>query len=206
MRSYAGASWKRQRAMLEVAVAESASERELVERAIGRDSDAFAALYDRHAPPIYRRLYKLVGNEPDAEDLTAQVFLQAWQAIDRFELRGAPFASWMMRIAHNLAVTHLRRHRNHTQLPEAAEGPGSRLTDPEEAVQCLLDEERALQALRHLGRDQRLVVTLRDLDDLDYRDVAAILGKSVPAVRVIRHRAINALRKQMARDTATADV
>ena len=192
--------------MLKVADAESASERELVARAIARDGDAFAALYDRHAPPIYRRLYKLVGNAPDAEDLTAQVFLQAWKAIDRFELRGAPFASWLMRIAHNLAVTHLRRHRDHAQLPEAAEGPGSRLTNPEEAVQCLLDEERALQALQQLGHDQRLVVTLRDLDDLDYREVAAILGKSVPAVRVIRHRAINALRKRMAPDAQMAGV
>ncbi|MEX1254253.1 MAG: sigma-70 family RNA polymerase sigma factor [Dehalococcoidia bacterium] len=190
--------------MLEVAPSESASERELVERAIGRDGDAFAALYDRHATAIYRRLYKLVGNAPDAEDLTAQVFLQAWQAIDRFELRGAPFVSWLMRIAHNLAVSHLRRHRDHAQLPEAAEGPGSRQTNPEEAVQRLLDEERVLRALQNLGREQRLVVALRELDNLDYREVAAILGKSVPAVRVIRHRAINALRRQMAPDAQMA--
>jgi RNA polymerase sigma-70 factor (ECF subfamily) len=175
-----------------------AGERALVARAIERDPDAFAALYDRHAPAVYRRLHKLVGNAPDAEDLTAQVFLQAWQAIDRYEQRGAPFASWLMRIAHNQAVSHLRRRREHAPLPAAAESPSSVSTNPEEAVLSSLDEERALEAIRGLGRDQRLVVTLHELDNLDYREVAAILGKSVPAVRVIRHRAINALRQQMA--------
>jgi RNA polymerase sigma-70 factor (ECF subfamily) len=109
-----------------------------------------------------------------------------------------------MRIAHNQAVSHLRKRREHAPLPEAAESPSSASTNPEEAVLFSLDEERALEAIRRLGRDQRIVVTLHELDNLDYREVAAILGKSVPAVRVIRHRAINALRQQMAIDAIGA--
>jgi RNA polymerase sigma-70 factor (ECF subfamily) len=189
--------------MPEAAVAhpQAIHERELVERAIARDPDAFAALYDQYAQAIYRRLHKLVGSSPDAEDLTAQVFLQAWQAIHRYEQRGAPFASWLMRIAHNLAVSHLRRHREHSPLAEAAaDSIDSARTNPEAAVQCLLEEERVARALRHLGHDQRMVVMLRELGDLNYHEVAAILGKSVPAVRVIRHRAINALRQRLEQD------
>jgi RNA polymerase sigma-70 factor (ECF subfamily) len=183
--------------MVSATAAGPREERALVERAVARDKDAFAELYDRHAPPVYRRLYKLVGNQGDAEDLTAQSFLQAWQAIDRFEVRGAPFLAWLHRIAHNLAVSHLRRRRDHAPLPEALSEAGPLRTDPEQAVQHLIDHEHTVVALRGLGREQRLVIVLRILQDRDYAEVAEIMGKSVPTVRVLRHRAVNALRRQM---------
>ena len=83
----------------------------LVLRAIERDQDAFGELYDRHAVRVYRHIYYMVGNATEAEDLSAQTFLRAWEAIERYQVRGAPFVSWLLRIAHNLGVSHLRSRR-----------------------------------------------------------------------------------------------
>src|SRR5438045_4070048 len=69
-------------------------ERLLVERAVDRDAEAFAELYDRNVVRVYRHIYYLVNDAREAEDLTAQTFLKAWEAIDRYKERGAPIVAW----------------------------------------------------------------------------------------------------------------
>src|SRR3989304_8182277 len=126
--------------MLKVVSPQDLDERTLVTRAIARDKEAFGALYDRHVVRVYRHLYYMVGNAAEAEDLTAQTFLQAWEAVDRYQIRGAPFVSWLLRIGHNLAVSHLRSKRESSQLHEGLVDEGPR-QDPEEAAQQAADEE-----------------------------------------------------------------
>ena len=187
--------------MLRVISPQDIDERTLVERAIARDKEAYGALYDRHVVRVYRHIYYMVGNTAEAEDLTAQAFLQGWVAIERYQIRGAPFVSWLLRIAHNLGVSYLRSRKESAQLPETLEDHGSQ-RNPEEAIQQRLDGERLRQAILQLRDEQRRVIILRFVEDLDYQEVAEIVGKSVAAVRVIQHRALNALRKQMQRDAA----
>jgi RNA polymerase sigma-70 factor (ECF subfamily) len=181
-----------------VVAVQELDERTLVERAIARDKEAFGALYDRHVVRVYRHIYYMVGNPAEAEDLTGQTFLQAWEAIERYQIRGAPFSSWLLRIAHNLGVSYLRSKREKVQLPETLQDQKSR-NNPEEAVQTNLDGERVREAILGLRDEQRQVIILRFIEDLDYKEVAEIVGKSVAAVRVIQHRALNALRKQIHR-------
>ncbi len=171
-------------------------ERELVERAIQRDTDAFGKLYDMHIARVYRHVYYMVGNAAEAEDLAAQAFLQAWTAIERYQIRGAPFVSWVMRIAHNLGVSHLRSRKPGAELPETLVDQ-SRDGNPEDVLQRQAEGDRVRRAILQLRDEHRRVIILRFVQDLDYREVAEIVGKSVPAVRVIQHRALNALRKQM---------
>ena len=182
-----------------VAATSEIDELTLVRRAIRRDREAFGALYDRHVVRVYRHIYYMVGKPAEAEDLTAQAFLQAWQAIERYQIRGAPFVSWLLRIAHNLAVSHLRSRREGAELPDTLVD-SSRQGNPEDEVQRLADGERVREAILSLRDEQRHVIMLRFVDDLEYREVAEIVGKSVAAVRVIQHRALNALRKQMGSD------
>jgi RNA polymerase sigma-70 factor (ECF subfamily) len=184
-----------------VAALEDIDERTLVQRAIARDQEAFAALYDRHAVRVYRHVYYMVGNPAEAEDLTAQAFLQAWQAVPRYQIRGAPFVSWLLRIAHNLGVSHLRSRKEGAELPETLVDR-SRDGNPEEVLQRRADAERVREAILRLRDEQRQVIMLRFVEDLEYPEVARIVGKSVAAVRVIQHRALNALRKQMRSDPA----
>ena len=174
-------------------------ERTLVDRAIRRDKEAYGALYDRHVVRVYRHIYYMLGNPAEAEDLTAQAFLQGWQAIERYQIRGAPFVSWLMRIAHNLGVSHLRSRRPSAELPETLVDR-SRDGNPDDVLQRQADGERVREAILRLREEHRRVIILRFVEDLAYREVAEIVGKSVPAVRVIQHRALNALRKQMLAD------
>lgn len=173
-----------------------AEERELVHRAIDRDTGAFAELYDRHVVRVYRHIYYIVNDRREAEDLTAQTFLKAWEAIDRYRERGAPFVAWLLRIAHNVAVSYLRSRRDHGNLDEAFVDQKLH-RNPEEALEQSADEDNIRQAILELGEEQRQVIILRFVEELDHRQVAAVIGKSVPAVRVIQHRALGNLRKLM---------
>ena len=168
----------------------------LVLRAIQRDEDAFGELYDRHVVRVYRHLYYMVGRQPEAEDLTAQTFLKAWEAIERYQVRGAPFVSWLLRIAHNLGVSYLRSKRESSELHDGIVDTKER-RNPEWSYQQTAEEEMVREAIMRLREEQRQVIILRFIEDLDYREVAEIIGKSVAAIRVIQHRALNSLRKQM---------
>ena len=182
--------------MLDVAEPKEQEERTLIARAVKRDREAFGLLYDRHVTRVYRHVYYMVGNPAEAEDLTAQAFLQAWRAIERYQVRGAPFVSWLMRIAHNLGVSHLRSRKPSSELPETLVDR-SRDGNPADVLQRTADGERVREAILRLRDEHRRVIILRFVEDLDYREVAEIVGKSVPAVRVIQHRALKALRQQM---------
>lgn len=171
-------------------------ERMLVHRAIDRDTTAFADLYDRHVVRVYRHIYYLVNDAGEAEDLTAQTFLKAWEAIHRYKERGAPFAAWLLRIAHNLTVSFLRSKREHSALDEGYVDQKLH-RNPEDALEQSSDEKSVRAAVLRLRDEQRQVIMLRFVEELDYREVAAVIGKSVPAVRVIQHRALGNLRKLM---------
>ena len=179
-----------------VAAPEKTEETVLVRRAIAGDPEAFGALYDKHVVRVYRHVYYMVGSAPEAEDLTAQAFLQGWEAIGRYQIRGAPFVSWLLRIAHNLGVSHLRSRKEGAELPETLVDR-SRDGNPEDVLQRRSEAQRVREAILRLRDEQRQVIMLRFVEDLEYPEVAEIVGKSVAAVRVIQHRALNALRKQM---------
>jgi RNA polymerase sigma-70 factor (ECF subfamily) len=171
-------------------------ERLLVQRAIERDTAAFAQLYDKHVVRVYRHIYYMVNDNREAEDLTAQTFLKAWEAIDRYKERGAPFVAWLLRIAHNLTVSFLRAKRDHSALDDTFVDSKMH-RNPEEALQQTTEEKSVRDAVLQLRDEQRQVIMLRFVEELDYREVAAMIGKSVPAVRVIQHRALGNLRKIM---------
>jgi len=171
-------------------------ERRIVLKAVERDQEAFAQLYDRHVVRVYRHIYYMVSDSTTAEDLTAQTFLKAWEAIDRYKERGAPIVAWLLRISHNLTVSYLRSKRDHSELDETF--LDSKMTrNPEEALEQASDEKSMREAVLKLRDEQRQVIMLRFVEEMDYREVADIIGKSVPAVRVIQHRALGNLRKIM---------
>lgn len=176
--------------------ADREEERRLVQRAIAKDQGAFAELYDRHVVRVYRHIYYLVGDAREAEDLTAQTFLKAWEAIGRYKERGAPIVAWLLRIAHNLTVSYLRSKRDHSELDDAYVDQ-KRGGNPEEVLEQSSDERSVREAVMQLRDEQRQVIMLRFVEEMGYQEVAQMIGKSVPAVRVIQHRALGNLRKIM---------
>ncbi len=167
---------------------------EFVRRAIQRDPDAFAGLYDRYVDDIYRYLAFRVRNPVDAEDLTEQVFLRAWQAIGSYRQLGRPFSAWLYSIARNLVIDHFRAARPETDLPADALAPAG-FAEPPVILEQTLALDRFRDALQELTADQQQVIILRFIEGLDYDEVAASLGKNAGAVRVIQHRALAKLRQ-----------
>ena len=132
---------------------------------------------------------------PAAEDVTAQVFLKALEAIPRYESRGVPFVAWLLRITCNLVINHRKSAKNngHSQIPENIEATGT-FFSPEDSCEVKVDGERVWREVRKLPSEQRQVIVMRFIDDLGYPDIAHVLGKTVGAVRVIQFRALANLR------------
>jgi RNA polymerase sigma-70 factor (ECF subfamily) len=170
----------------------------LVALAASGDREAFGLLYEQHSVRVFRHAYFLTGDVTLAEDLTAQTFLKALEAIQRYEDRGVPFVAWLLRITVNLAINHKKALKNgrHAQLPESLED-NDRLGSPEQSCTIKSEGERVWRKVRELPPDQRHVIIMRFGNDLPYIEVAQALGKTVGAVRVIQFRALTNLRNML---------
>jgi len=169
----------------------------LVQRASRGDADAFGKLYDLHLDVVYRYIYYKVADPSEAEDLTAQVFLKAWEAMPRYQWREVPFSHWLMRLARNAVIDHFRAKRPKADLDE---GLVSQEPDPQSQYLQKETATRLESAIRRLPEEQRAVIVLRFIEGMDYAQVAGIIGKSHGALRVIQHRALAALRRMLSQE------
>jgi RNA polymerase sigma-70 factor, ECF subfamily len=177
------------------------SEDYLVQQAIKRDKAAFGSLYDLHVDRIYRRVYYRVSNEVDAEDITQEVFVRAWKAIDRYRKTGAPFVTWLLTIANHLIVDHYRNRKNTVTIDEIDDkNPGNQDMGPEEQSEVNFDNTLIRQAVFKLKGNKQKVILMHFIDGFSYEEIARTLNKSEGAVRVIQYRALNDLRKLLKRD------
>jgi RNA polymerase sigma-70 factor (ECF subfamily) len=168
----------------------------LVERVVGGDADAFGELYLLHVDAIYRYIYYRVGDAGDAEDLTEQVFLKAWEALPAYRSRGKPFVSWLYRIAHNAVVDCYRRKKRavSTVTPEDLEVKDGVASSLEQVIAA--EEASSLaRAIAQLSELQQQVIVLRFVEGLKHAEVARIVGRSRGACRVIQHRALSELNR-----------
>jgi len=158
------------------------------------DPAAFAVLYERYLGPVYRYCYARLGSRQDAEDATGKVFARALAGLGGY--RGGAFAAWLFRIAHN-AVVDLERARCQAQVAQAADEPADRAPSPEEAAVTRAEREALRAALARLPQERRAVLEL-GLAGWPLAQIAAALGKSVPAVKMLRLRAVRELRAMLA--------
>jgi len=171
----------------------------LVEKAIGRDAGAFGRLYDMYVDRVYRHIYYRIGNQADAEDLTQQAFLKAWQSIGRYQRTTSPFIAWLLTISHNLVIDFYRTRKDRAYL-EAESLVSDAASDPERAAQDSLDQQRVQKAILQLGRIEQHVVTMRFMEGFGYDEIASVLNKKQGNVRVILHRALTKLRTDLEKD------
>ena len=130
-----------------------------------------------------------------AEDLAQQVFLRAWQAIPRYEQRGAPFKAWLYRMARNQVIDHFRTQRPTSDLE------GIEVAEPAEAEDRVLAAElhgRLRRALDRLTPDHREVLVLRFLMEKSAAEIGQIMNRKEVTVRGLQMRALRALRKEIA--------
>ena len=157
---------------------------------------AFAQIYQRYAPHIYRYLLTKVNNQQDAQDLTAQTFAAALQKFNGFRADGS-LAAWLTVIARNYAISHYRRKRHEVPLDD--EMPLTTLPT-EEIVGRRLRLASILAALDRLPAERAEVIRLRIFGELSTAETAQVMGKSEAAVKMLLLRALRDLRQYVVRE------
>jgi RNA polymerase sigma-70 factor, ECF subfamily len=163
-----------------------------VERAKAGDREAIRYLYLRYADNVYSYVGSILRNHHEAEDVTQQVFARLQESLQHYEARGAPFLSWLIRLARNAAIDQLRSRR---AIPVA--DPIIAQTADDGAARDRRELLRA--ALAELPSDQREIIVLRHLGGLAPAEIAARLGRSESAVNGLHHRGRRALRAELTR-------
>lgn len=173
-------------------------EKAIILRAVKGDSSAFGTLYDHYQPMIYRFIAVKVGRREEAEDITHQVFLSAWQNIKRYEHRGHPFSSWLYRIARNQVVDHYRSRKDEvsleqSEIAEVAILPQSIAAD----LATKLELEGVFRAIHKLKAEYQDVIILRFVEDLSIKEAAEAMKKTEGAIKLMQHRAMAELKERM---------
>jgi RNA polymerase sigma-70 factor, ECF subfamily len=161
-----------------------------VARAQADDMEAIRFLYLHYRNNIYGYVLSMLRDPHDAEDVTQQVFLKLISAIRRYQAREVPFTSWILRVARNAAVDHLRQRR---ALPcEEVFEPTREYDDAGRDRRWGLE-----QALLALSEDQRRVVMMRHLVGLSPGEIADRMGRTEASIHGLQHRARQVLRREL---------
>ena len=178
-------------------------EKTIIARAIKGEASAFGLLYDHYQAQIYRFVFMKVGHREEAEDLTHQVFLHAWQNIFSYKDYGFPFSSWLYRMARNQVIDSYRTRREHYRLDEMEENYDLVSQEIEKIAILNFELEEIREAILKLKPEYQDVIIMRFIEDLAPKEVALAIGKSEGAVKLIQHRAIKKLKDSLAANHET---
>ncbi len=175
-----------------------------VARVQSGDTDAFEELVRRHSRRVFGTLAGLLGNLDDARDLTQDVFLKAFENIGRFQGR-SKFSTWLTSIAINTGTELLRQRRPSESLDQGEDGDEFRprqiqswADDPEQVLAASQRTQLVREGVLRLPEKYRVVVLLRDINQLSTEEAAAALGLSIPAVKARLLRGRLMLRESLA--------
>lgn len=162
------------------------------------DRPPFEDLYRAYLGRIYAYVRAQVPTSADAEDITAQVFMNAYQAYARFEARNTTPAAWLFRIARNATLDHFRAHGRRERLRRTIEHQPVAESDPSDVAEERIQYRVLLQFVAQLPERQRDAISLRH-SGLSFDEVGTMLGCSEDAAKMLYHRALKALRETVAR-------
>jgi RNA polymerase sigma-70 factor (ECF subfamily) len=187
-------------------------ERVLIRRLQQRDEKAFEEIVRMYQHKVFNLVYRMIGNQEEAEDVAQEVFVTVFKAIDSF--RGeAKFSTWLYRIAANHCKNRMKYlgrrsykatgELNEATEKEAAEAQPSAMrphVDGPDAVLEGLELERTVQdGIKALDEEHRVLIILRDVEDLSYEEISSITGLELGTVKSRLHRARLQLKEHMAK-------
>lgn len=171
---------------------------ELVARLKVNDDAAYREVVARFGTPLYGYIYSITGNHHLSEDILSETYLRMVERIDSYTFYGAPFKSWLYRIAHNLAINALKQ----TQRLVGSEALGSdalSVEDPAATIGAQLEADELRMALAELTEEQQQVVTLRFMAEQSTAEVAQAMDKTENAVKQLQLRALRSLGRLLER-------
>ena len=160
----------------------------LVRRCIAGDAVAWEEIVQRYHRRIYNICYRFAGSADDAQDLTQEVFIRMYRTLNSYDVGRGAFMTWVTTLTRNLLVDHFRKTK-HDRLTDSLDASassdpdavplGDRIPDegpaPDTGVQSRETRDVVHQALQKLSPELREAVILRDLQDMDYREIATVL-------------------------------
>src|SRR5450432_4055105 len=183
----------------------------LLRRLRDRDERAFRELMDEHRDRVFNITFRMLGNRAEAEDVAQEVFITVFKSIETF--RGdSKFSTWLYRVAVNHCKNRIkylaRRHdRDRDELDETTNGQAGAVgaigspqpKSPDSALEAVQMDKLLQEAIATLEEDWRVVVVLRDVEDLSIEEICKITGEVDGTVKSRLHRARAALRKKLSR-------
>jgi len=160
----------------------------LVRRCVAGDAAAWEEIVQKYHRRIYNICYRFAGSANDAEDLTQEVFIKMYRTLNTYDVERGAFMTWVTTMTRNLLVDHFRKTKNE-RITDSLEATPSEHEDamplseripdqgptPDAGVQSREISEAVHQALQKLSPELREAVILRDLQDMDYREIATVL-------------------------------
>jgi RNA polymerase sigma-70 factor (ECF subfamily) len=185
----------------------------LVERCLTGDQAAWADLVRTHTRRIYNLCYRFTGKPAEAEDLTQDVFLRVFKTLGSFQGSQGSFTTWLTSVTRNLLIDHYRKHKKERLVDSLDDQPeteeGRQVTElpskGDKPDDILLDQESGellQQALTRLTPDLREAVIMRDLQELEYREISVILKVPEGTVKSRINRGRAALGRLLKRTAA----
>jgi len=160
----------------------------LIRRCIAGDAAAWEEIVQRYHRRIYNICYRFAGSSDDAQDLTQEVFIKMYRTLSSYDVERAAFMTWVTTVTRNLLVDHFRKTK-HDRMTDSLDAPVSEHEDamplsdriedsslpPDARVQSRETQQTVHHALQKLSPELREAVILRDLQDMDYREIATVL-------------------------------
>jgi RNA polymerase sigma-70 factor, ECF subfamily len=191
----------------------SLAERLLIARLKERDEHAFGEIVHLYGDKVFSLIYRMLGNRHEAEDVAQEVFITVFKTVDGF--RGeAKFSTWLLRIAANQSKNRIkylaRRPTDASELDDAAQmnpgggggrGPQGHIEGPDVLLEAAETGSIMQRAIAALDEDQRLLVILRDVEELSYQEIAEITGLPEGTIKSRLHRARMAIKEELDKQT-----
>jgi len=184
-------------------------DKQVFSRLKSHDKEAFIAVYDAHVKDIHRFVYFKIGNSEEANDLTSMIFLKAWNHIQNNTLEDAKtLRALLYKIARTSIIDYYRETGN--KLISSLDDEENKIDvideakDPQERLDQASDLELIKSKLPLLKEEYREVIVMKFINDLSLEEIAEISGKSKGNVRVLLHRALNALRELVEKNAEKA--
>jgi RNA polymerase sigma-70 factor (ECF subfamily) len=175
-------------------------ESHLIDESLRGNPAAFGCLVERHQERLYNAIAQFLGDRVEAEDVVQEAFVQAYVKLESFQ-RNSAFYTWLYRIACNTAISRRRRKRVETSVERNREETGGEPADTGDAPddRLLRDEliARVHEALNMLSPEHRCILQLREMQNLDYEEIAERLSINIGTVRSRLHRARMQLRERL---------
>jgi RNA polymerase sigma-70 factor (ECF subfamily) len=164
-------------------------------RASKGNTDAFGRIYDYFIVEIYRFVYYKTHHTQTAEDLSADIFVKALRNISSYDGSKASFRTWLYTIARRVIIDHYRGDKHNAPIEDAWDIPGD--THVEQHIHAQIDLDRIRPYLAKLKADQREIILLRLWEDMSFKEIAEVQGKSEASCKMAFSRSIKVLRASM---------